>query len=130
MKRAYLLAGNRGSILVEALIVLPVCVLALSAGAELSRRAVYEAALHHAAFLFVRGAVFESESMGRKSATRFWKRAVWAQRTPLMDPILYPTHLCAKLYWRFPALQVFRFGAHTKHSFEATRQCRFFFSQS
>jgi len=134
MRRAYL---QRGSVLLEAILILPTVCAALLLNLEWIRRTQYEVALHHAVFLFARHrALGEDFEESRQNARRFLVRALGKAAQRMAGPRAWEETRNRRFYSakllevRFERFQKFQEGDRAKHHFQRTTECKFYFLQS
>ncbi|GEM_PF-4665474 len=116
--------NNRGSILVESIVVLPLSVLLLSFFLELARRPIYELSAQWASFSAARLAPVGGSALAT-TKTRQWLRSVLRGMPMRQKRVLIEGEghsWKSQVFLRFPSMQ-----RDTRKHFQLSRRCRFSF---
>ena len=124
---------ERGSVLVEGLAVLSLCLMSVVVNFELIRRVRFEVVFHHAAFLTARFRMFGLGAReARGKATEFVESALGDvprnEGTLDVEENRFQENLESLWRLRYPAFLRFPYEGQTKHHFEVTKKCKFPYS--
>jgi hypothetical protein len=116
----------RGSIAVEAGLVLFPLVLAIALNLELGLRARRHGVVAWATFAFTRARALGAPAASADGEVRrLFRRALGADRGFSVDETRTEAGLSVRGHYRYPALLRFHAGQSPKHHFEVSELCRF-----
>ena len=125
---------ERGSVLVEGLAVLSLCLMGVVVNFEMIRRVRFEVVFHHAAFLTAR---FRMLGLGTREARgKAWEFVESAlgeiaregEGTMTIEERRFQKSLESRWQLRHPAFLRFPYEGRTKHHYEVTKKCKFPYS--
>ena len=122
---------NRGQLLVETMLVLPLMLLLSGLGLDLIRRVEHQLILHHITCLVVRERALglasqTSDELVRHHVKRFWGEAIERPGQELrIEEVFGAGKWEVGAHLRYPAFFRFPWRGKTKHHMEVSERCSF-----
>jgi hypothetical protein len=121
------LTSRRGSVFLEAVLILPWVLFGNALALEVVRRGYLELVVHHASFLEARAHAFRSGGKTMSVSKDFLKTSLGesAMKRFLGEVIGGGENFRYQYFYRYKAFLSFPWKEETKHHFEVVRECKF-----